>query len=301
MLAKYPAETIQIYFPGSLELQEELIKNGFGVPKPTPIPIIYINFKGWIVEPPPISIERLIQPSRYGKSSAEMNWVRTSLRGKEAYEIPPDECYISYELLEGGELKIKFNPIKYHLERISIRAINPDKWNNWAMAYISSADAKDLRARLLKAGVKPSVLGRSKREIQQGGKEQTSYVPVEVTDFKLCLGCFEHSLEYLRFEAANHNLDVDIAKIKLCLRRGEENSFLKVGTSQMEGKHSQLMIKLASFDRKVIQGTLKPVIEGKPRGSLEFCNHIKKELFIIANASQFLGALESLVRANRPA
>jgi len=293
LLAEYPAETVQIYFPASLELQEELIKNGFGVPRPTPIPIIYINFKGWVVKPPPISIERLIHASRYGKSFADMNWIRTSLRGKEAYQIPPDECYISYELLEGERLKIKIHPLKYHLERISIRGINPDKWTNWAMVYIASSDAKDLRERLVKAGVKSSVLRRTKKEVQQGGKEQTSYVRVEVDDFKLCLGCFEDCLQYLKFEAARQNLDVDIARIKLSLRRGEENSFLKVGVSQMEGKHTQLMIKLASVGKKAIRGTLKPILEGKPRGSLEFCNHIKKELFIVADASQFLGALES--------
>ena len=294
MLAEYPVETVQIYFPASLELQEELIKNGFRVPKPTPIPIIYINFKGWIVKPPPITIERLIQPSRYGKSFAEMNWVKTSLRGKEAYQIPPDECYVGYNLLQGNKLEIRINPIKYHLERISIRGVNPDKWNNWAMAYISSSDAKNLRQRLLKANVKPSFSGRPKREIQQGGKEQTSYVPISVVDFQLCLGCFEQCLEYLKLEAVNQSLEVNVAKLRLRLRKGEENSFLKVGTSQMEGKHLQLMIKLASFDRKIIQGVLKPVLEGKPRGTLEFCEHSKKELFIVTDASEFLGALESV-------
>ncbi len=291
LVTKYPAETIQIYFPASLELQEELINNGFSVPKPTPIPIVYINFRGWIKSKPPVTIERLIEPSRYGVNPVDMNWISTALRGKQAYEIPPEESFTSFEMIGERKLKIGIHAIKYHLERTSIRGINPNKWNNWCMAYVSLQDAQDLRAKLSNAGVKPSISERPKKEVQQGGKEETFYLPVKVYDFKLCLGCFGYALEYLRSEAKRQSLDIDIAQLRLTLRKGEENTFLKAGTSQMEGKRLQFMMKLASFDQILIKGILKPTIEGKPRGFLELCNHTQGEQFIIVDASQFLAAL----------
>jgi hypothetical protein len=48
----YPVDSLQMYFSASLELQEELIKHGFQVPRSRdskinmPIPIIYANFQG---------------------------------------------------------------------------------------------------------------------------------------------------------------------------------------------------------------------------------------------------------------
>lgn len=292
-IATYQAETIQIYFPASLELQEELIKNGFNVPGTTPIPIIYINFKGWIGAKPPVTIERLIAPIRYGASYADRGWTKTSKGGKEAYEIPSEESYLSFETLEKDKLKIVLHPIKYHLERVSIRGVNPEKWNNWAMVYISLEDAKDLQGKLVNAGIKPSIPMKPKREVQQGGKEKTYYLPVRVYDFGLCLGCFEDALEYLRSEEKKQGISVDIARLKLRLRRGKENTYAKVGISQMEGKHQQLMVKLASQDGITIEGILKPIIEGKPRGILEYCNHSKIEQSLILSASEFLGAMIS--------
>ena len=47
IVGEYELETLQIYFPCSMELQEELIRNGYKVPIETPIPIIYGNYKGY--------------------------------------------------------------------------------------------------------------------------------------------------------------------------------------------------------------------------------------------------------------
>ncbi len=291
-LATYQAETIQIYFPASLELQEELIQNGFHVPGVTPIPIIYINFKGWISAKPLITIERLIEPTRYGANYSDRGWVKDFVGRKKAYGIPYEESYLSFELLEEDRLKIALHPVMYHLERISIRGINPERWNNWAMAYISSEDAKDLKGKLLDSGVTPSILGKPKREVQQGGKEETAFARVKVYDFRLCLGCFEDAIEYLTLEARKQGISVDKAQLRLCLSKGEENSFMKVGRSKMEGKNPQLMMKLASSNGKVIKGILKPIIEGKSRGILGHCKHSGREQYFVVSASEFLGAIK---------
>ena len=293
-LGEYPVETLQIYFPASLELQEELINHGFVVPKPTPIPIIYINFKGWISKKPPVTIERLIEPSRYGVNLEEMKWREATVKGRRAYEIPPEESYIDFELIENRKLKIKLHSIKYHLERISIRVIPPRKWTNWAMVYISLKDAEDLKEKLLKAGIRPSIPAKFIKEKQQGGKEKTAYSPVKVYDFKLCLGCFNYAFGYLKLEARKQELNIHTADLKLSLRKGEERSFLKAGVSKMEGKNPQFMMKLASSNKKVIRGILKPIIEGKPRGFLELCDHTKKEQFFIVDVKEFLGVLHFL-------
>ena len=290
-LATYEAETIQIYFPSSLELQEELIKHGFDVPRTTPIPIIYINFKGWIGDKPPITTERLINPDRYGVDFSEKGWKKTSVDGKEAFHIPAEESYISFELIEKNKLKITLHPVKYHLERTSIRGINPEKWNNWAMAYISLEDAGDLSRKLADAGIRSSNSRRLKKEVQQGGKEVTFYLPVNVCDFRLCFGCFEDAMRYLKLEGLKQGIDVEELPLKLCLKKGEEGSFMKVGRSKMQGKHPQLMMKLASTGKRVIKGILKPIIEGKSRGILEYCDHLRKEQFFVVDAKEFLEAM----------
>jgi len=175
IIGTYEVETLQIYFPASLELQEELIRAGFSVPKPTPLPIIYANFRGWISEKPPITIERLIHPSRYVMSYVDLGWEKTIRGGKEAYLIPDERCLLDIELDEGErEIKLIIKPETYHIERTSIRQIGPEKWSNWTMFYLNIKDILDLSERLLKVVKPPDDLCRRTmfitREVQQGGK-----------------------------------------------------------------------------------------------------------------------------------
>ena len=64
----FSVDTLQIYFPASLEIQEELINHGFKIPAnesgkiKTPIPLIYANSRRWLKDEEPITIERLIPP-----------------------------------------------------------------------------------------------------------------------------------------------------------------------------------------------------------------------------------------------
>lgn len=297
----YYVESLQIYFPASLELQEELINAGFSVPKPTPLPIIYANFRGWLSEKPPITIERLIHPSRYGKRPSDLGWAKTIKDGKEAYVIPEERSTLKIELNETmKEVRLVIKPEKYHIERTSIRQIGPEKWSNWAMFYLNIRDILDLTENLMDKVDLPQDLCRKSmlitREVQQGGKEETYFCELErgkgipVKDFSLCMGCFDQVIDYLANEIGNREI---IKKLRLRLNYAPDiKGFAKIGLARIEGKMPQFMFKLASYSKeKAIKGILKDVIRGKSRGTLSYCSHEDKSHYITLDSAFFLRTL----------
>jgi len=138
----YPVDSLQIYFASSLEIQEELINNGFYVPRSPnkevimPVPLIYSNFRGWLKLPEPITIERLIPPEWLGLTPNVLRWMKTARGGKVAYVLPQEEVYVNMGV-SGNTVVFDLDIKGYHLERTSIRGVNPDKWTNWAMFYIN--------------------------------------------------------------------------------------------------------------------------------------------------------------------
>jgi hypothetical protein len=310
-IGKYEVESLQIYFPGSLELQEELIKAGFKVPKPTPLPIIYANFRGWISEKPPITIERLINPSRYVNSYRDLGWEKTIRDGREAYIIPDERCLLEVELDE-GEIRLIIKPESYHIERTSIRQVGPEKWSNWAMLYINIKDALNLAEKLLEIVKPPDDLCRrtmiTTREVQQGGKEETYFYGfkrgngIPIKDFSLCMGCFDHVINYLKNEIGNERI-VNALKLRLNYTP-EVGGFAKIGLARMEGKKPQFMFKLASPPiERSIKGILKEVIRGKARGNLTYCTHENKTHYISLDSSLFsrtLCCIRRVLRGDMP-
>ena len=312
-IGTYDVETLQIYFPASLELQEELIKAGFKVPKPTPLPIIYANFRGWISKKPPITIERLIHPSRYMKSYEDLGWEKTTKNGKEAYIIPDERCLLDVELNEGREeIRLIIKPERYHIERTSIRQIGPEKWSNWAMFYLNIRDMMDLAEKLFEV-VKPSddLCGKTiiiTKEVQQGGKEETYFCGfkkgegIPVKDFSLCMGCFDHVISYLNNEISDEKI-VNTLKLRLNYTP-EIGGFAKIGLARIEGKKPQFMFKLSSFPiERSIKGLLKDVIRGKARGNLTYCTHENKIHYISLNPSflsRAICCIKRILRGDAP-
>jgi len=318
-IKKYPVDSLQIYFAASLEIQEELINKGFYVPRSPdkkvimPVPIIYSNFRGWLKQGEPITIERLIPPEWLGLTPSALGWKKTTRDGKDAYILPIEEVYVNIGVSENSivfDLDIK----GYHLERTSIRGVNPEKWTNWAMFYISMEYIDELTSMLeeylpksMQASFGSLVPGGGAepvREVQQGGKEVTYYVEVPVEDFSFCLGCFDFTQLYLRVKAEEHckissSSDVCrkpskvISELKLRLKYSPTvNTFAKVGIAKISGKRPQIMVKLASTGpKKVIRGVLKPQIEGKARGELTYCDHREKKQYIVLNLVKFYRAL----------
>lgn len=300
----YHAETVQIYFTASLELQEELINSGFKVPSPTPIPIIYSNFGPWVTERPLITSERVIKPERYGKRLEDLGWQVKLIKGKTGYEIPIEKACLRLELEEEtNNLHLVLEVSKYHLEKVSIRGINPDKWTNWAMTYTSLKDLDDAVHRLV--GLLPfskSLCHQPlliKREQQQGGKEDTYFAilkrddefGVPITGFSLCLGCFKNALDYLATEARSYGISssqVDQLRLRLEYT-ADVGAFAKIGLSRMEGKRPQFMLKLTSAPvTRTIKGVLKSILRGKARGDLIYCSHQAREQRLTIDAQLFL-------------
>ncbi len=318
-IQRYPVDSLQIYFPASLEIQEELINHGFYVPRSldrkvlAPVPLIYSNFRGWLKQPEPITIERLIPPEWLGLTPSELGWKKTVKDSREAYMLPEEEVYLNLGIL-GSSIVFDLDIKRYHLERISIRGVNPDKWTNWVMFYISLDYVNELISVLEEHLVEtrqslfgllvPSSVSKPVREVQQGGKEVTYYVRVRVKDFSFCLGCFDLALLYLYKKAKEHcrikpfseiclNPNAVVEKLKLRIKYSPEvNTFAKVGIAKVRGKRPQIMVKLASTSpKKVIQGVLKPRIEGKARGILVKCDHKLKKQFIVLDLVDFYNAL----------
>ncbi|MEM4976486.1 MAG: PhoI [Desulfurococcaceae archaeon] len=314
-MKRYPIDTLQLYFAASLELQEELISHGFYVPKSPdgrvvmPVPLIYSNFRGWLKPPEPVTIERLIPPEWLDLTFQQLGWIK-SIRGrKEAYVLPQEEVYVSVGV-RGSSVVLDLDVRGYHLERTSIRGVNPDKWTNWAMLYVSAEYLDELVAALRSylpsyyGSLVPGGTPKPRREVQQGGKEVTYYVEVPVEEFSLCLGCFDLVQRYLNVKVREHCV-IDpnsalcrdphsvINGLRLRLTRSHAvRTFAKVGVAKISGKRPQVMVKLASDEPRItIRGVLKDRVEGKARGELVYCNHEVRKQYLALNLVSFYNAL----------
>ena len=309
-VGRFSVDSLQIYFAASLDLQEELINRGFNVPRSpdgkivTPIPLIYANFRGWVKEPEPVTIERLIPPEWLRLKPQDLGWKETEYRGRRAFHLPIEEVYVDIGYDDGGNVYLKLDVKGYHLERVSIRGVNPEKWNNWAMFYISSEHYDEL-LNLLKGVISapPLMSVGVKREDLQGGKEVTyyAYVPgkedvgIPIVGFSLCLGCFPLALEYFKVKARENRLPPEVVdRVRFRLEYDPSiNTGLKVGVAKIVGKKPQIMFKIASNTPKKVRGILKDIIEGKGRGKLVQCDHKDRTQLIVVDGRILYTALKS--------
>jgi hypothetical protein len=313
---EYPVDSLQIYFSASLELQEELINHGFQVPKSRddkikmPIPIIYANFQGWVKPREAITIERLIPPEWLNLDPKSLGWQETKVKNRKAYYLPPDEVFVRIGVIKNvNAVVLNLNVRSYHIERTSIRGINPEKWNNWVMIYINHQyidDIAELLEKYLDKRYLDGIVCKVEYEEQQGGKEKTYFCRVSVRDFSFCLGCFDLAWRYLNIEAEEHcrwnpglklctNIDAALGELKLRLRYDPSlQTYAKVGVAKIVGKRPQIMVKLSSEGPlKTINGIIKQQIQGKARGSLTYCDHKAKQQFLILDLPRFYIALKS--------
>lgn len=309
-------DSLQIYFSASLELQQELISKGFYVPRDPqrkilmPIPLVYANFAGWISPRKPLTVERLIPPEWISYKPSDLGWSDTQVLGKRAFVLPQDEVYTRICILDNAII-FRFDIMRYHLERTSIRQVNPEKWVNWAMFYIGLETHLDKiidKIEYYSPNVQREsmqILSKMKMfsEKQQGGKEVTLYAKVAILDFSFCLGCFDLVQRYLYYKALEHcrlgikslcNPGKIIHQLKLRIRYDPNTtSYAKVGLANIVGKRPQLMIKIASEDPQIsIKGIVKDEVKGRARGRLEFCDHSFRNQYIVLNLLQFYSVLK---------
>jgi hypothetical protein len=316
VVGEYPLESLQIYFNGSLEIQEEMIKAGFRVPLVTPLPIIYGDMAGYEDNRTSRTALKaaILHPAKYGKTIEEMGWTDA---GKKII-IPHETAKLVLEVEKKDSkyllhLSPKFEPNKpgYHLEKASYRGVNPTSWKNWGAFYTNTIDlvriVDDLSAKIgfpKEACAKPVYIKHEKLP-KGGGHEDTYFMSfssdrygIEPYSYSLCMGCWDYVIEYLTRQINVHvKLGLPKPTLPANLRLEKDPNIpvrLKIGLSKMTEKHPQFMIKFSTVPTalKTITGIDregKPIlVEGKPRGKCVPCDHSKRINEVVIDAYQFL-------------
>jgi len=223
-IGEYDLESLQIFFNGSLEIQEEMIRKGFHVPLVTPLPIIYGDMAGYKDDRTSRTALKaaILHPNRYGKTMEEMGWADAGRK-----IIVPHErakLLLKLERTDSGPLlhfSPKFEPgfPGYHLEKASYRGINPTSWKNWAAFYTNIRDLVKIVDHLSgKIGFPKELCSKRvylkhEKLPKGGGHEDTYFVSfnrerygIEPNSYSLCMGCWDCVMDYLEHEVKEHEM-----------------------------------------------------------------------------------------------
>ncbi len=113
----------QVFFPASLEIQEELLKAGFKVPydresgRKTSVPVVVSSR-----EPRKIRESRLLKAREYESD------------GKLAL-LPEEQAVIELDITEKGFLVLKPKLMEYHLEEMGFLSVPPRFWGGRGQAF----------------------------------------------------------------------------------------------------------------------------------------------------------------------
>lgn len=316
IVGRYPLESLQIYFNGSLEIQEEMITKGFHVPLITPLPIIYGDMAGYEDNRTSRTALKaaILHPSKYGKTLEEMGWTDAGRK----IVVPHEKAKLVLKLEKtDSKILLHFTPKfelgfpGYHLEKASYRGINPTRWKNWAAFYANTANLTKIVDDLSKKIGFPKELCSKKVHLTHeklpkgGGHEDTYFVSfdrerygIEPYSYSLCMGCWDHVMDYLEQQVKEHeSLKLGKPNIDVKLRLEKDLDVpvrLKIGLSKMTEKRPQFMMKFSTVPTasKTITGIDregKPItIEGKPRGKCISCDHKERINELIMDAYEFL-------------
>ncbi len=309
----YKLDSIQIYFNGSLEIQEELIKKGLSVPLKTPLPIIYGNVAGYIDGRTSRLALRaaLLDPERYGRSLDELGW---TIHGRHI-GIPREYAELKVELM-GNQVILSPHFARgkpgYHLEKASYRGVSPTNWKNWAGFYLALSELRKMACDLGDLTRVALVSWEHEKLPKGGGHEDTYYITsgrdekgIEPYDFSLCMGCWDNVLEYL----ANESPRVPVHSFRLRLQKSPDiPTRLKIGLAKMDEKYPQFMIKLSTHPsaKLSIRGINAQghsiVVKGKPRGVLVACDHKLRRNEVIIDREEFcvaIAACDGVIRGTQ--
>lgn len=276
---------VQVFFPASLEIQEELLKAGFKVPydkesgRKTPVPVVVSSRE-----------ERKIRKSRLLKArDFESN-------GNFAL-VPGERAILEIEPTEKGFLILRPKLIEYHLEEMGFVSIPPRVWGPWASFSLPFSAYERLTDFLgeFQGGEKNGFYtasrgfgGRIEVYAYKGRNRKDLGIPV----FGYALGL--HGLimadEYLREKAEENGVPEDrLRYLKLGLRkRRETKAGLKVGVVWEKGRPVEITLKLSTTEPRVrIQGLYGELV-GKSRGELVKTG----DWHVVVHASDFITALE---------
>lgn len=281
---------LRVFFPASLEIQEELLKAGFKVPydkesgRKTPIPVVVSSR-----EEMRIRRNRLLKAKDFESE------------GKFAM-LPEEKASIDFELTERGFLVLRPKPIKYHLEEQGFVSIPPRIWGTWASFSLPFSAYERLLDFLTEfqngeengfyTASKGSG-GRIEVYAYKGRKRKDLGIPV----FSYSLGLHGLTLAegyFLEKAQENEVPEERLRYLKLGLRKKRETKAgLKVGIVWENGRPAEVSLKLSTTEPRIkIQGLYGELI-GKSRGELARTD----DWYIVVHASDFITALERAGKA----
>ncbi|NJD98386.1 PhoI [Thermococcus sp. LS1] len=258
-------ERMQVFFPASLEIQEELLKAGFKVPydketgRKTPVPVVVSSREGRKLRK-----DRLLKASDFEED------------GKFAF-VPGGRALVDVEATDRGFLILKPKAIEYHLEDMNFVSIPPRVWGTWASfslpfsAYEALMDfLEEFRGEEPKGFYLASK--GSGRRIEVYAYKGRSRKDLGIPVFGYALGLHGLTLveEYLKEKAEENDIPGErLRYLKLGLRkRKETKAGLKVGIVWEDGKPVEITMKLSTTAPRVrIQGLYGELV-GKSRGEL---------------------------------
>ena len=281
---------MQVFFPASLEIQEELLKAGFNVPydkesgRKTPVPVVVSSRE-----------ERKLRRNRLLKAEDFESDGKFAL-------VPGERAIMEMELTEKGFLILRPKPFEYHLEEMGFVSVPPRIWGTWASFSIPFSFYETLT----------DFLGEFKTSETNGfylashgaGKRIEVYAYKGRTRKDLGIPVFGYALglhgltlaeEYLREKGKENGVPEErLRYLKLGLRkRKETKAGLKVGVVWEEGKPSEITLKLSTTEPRVkIQG-LYGELMGKSRGELTRTD----DWYIVVHAEDFINALYKVTSA----
>ncbi len=281
----------QVFFPASLEIQEELLKAGFKVPydkesgRKTPVPVVVSSRE-----------HRKIRESKLLKAR--------DYKGDGKFALLPEErAVIELDVTEKGFLVLKPKPMEYHLEEMGFLSVPPRLWGTWASfslpfsAYEDIVEEfgafKDEEAKGIQLASKGSGSRIEVYAYKGGEAGKTSGYQSSDT-----LGLHGLTLadEYLREKAEENEVPEErLRYLKLGLKkRKETKAGLKVGMVWENGKPTEITLKLTTTEPRIrIQGLYGELI-GKSRGELTRT----REWYIVVHAGgDLINALEAVHKA----
>lgn len=283
-LGSYELESFQVFFPASLEIQEELLKAGFKVPYDkekgiaTPIPVV-VAFK----TARKLRKDRLLKGRKIGEDS---NFV----------EIGSEKVLLKLLINEKGFLKLEFEVKTYHLEDLGFVRVPPRIWSTWASFSLSINVFEDISEKLEEfANEKPKGMYFASKsngktiEVYSYKGRKAKNLGIPVFGYNLSLESFELVREYLNEKAEQNRVNNEVLPyLKLGLKkRKETKAGLKVGIVWREGKAERITLKLSTTYPKIKIAGLYGELEGKSRGELSE----EKEHFVIVHSNDFYWAL----------
>jgi len=277
---------MNVFFPASLEIQEELLKAGFKVPydkgngKRTPVPVVSSSLLG-----------KRLRASRLLKAKNHKS------DGKFA-TLPRERSTLEFEVTEKGFLIVKIKPEEYHLEELGFVSVPPRIWGTWASfslpfgAYEKLIDSlREFKGEETGFYMASRGLGGRIEVYAYKGRTRKD-LGIPVFGYSLGLHGLTLAEEYFREKAEENSVPPErLRYLKLGLKkRKETKAGLKVGVVWENGKPVEITLKLSTTEPRVkIQG-LYGEVAGKSRGELTRTD----EWYIAVHASDFIAALETV-------